>query len=274
MIIFLYTDKNCEYQAFSCIQTLLPRLRENDRIVYYTIGFDSVYEFNKVKKVRLAPIPSYPTFHFYKAELSLLTMDMFPDEQHFMFTDTDVLYSRRFNPASIEHTHSYPLASMGPHEYPFIYEVIDGNRIVYDENALMRYFNVPHRTMRYVWSCIYSFNRNCRDFFEEYTSMCKNEYLIPRKKIYFPFQDETGFNVCLFKRNATQNLGYAFLNTHNPELVKKVETEVIKDQRIGMNIDSLGADWEYVYDSTQIIMYHGFKDRNKMYQTMNYLLGV
>lgn len=259
----MYTDKNCEYQAIACIQTLLPRIRPTDKIVYYTIGFNSDYEANNLYKMKIG-YKDYPTFHYYKAELSLLTMDLFPHEEHFLFTDTDVLFSKRFNPALVEHTHEYPLASFGPHEYPFIYETINGEQIIYNETKLMDYLGVKQRSLRYVWSCIYSFNRKCRDFMEEYTSFCKNEYLIARRKYYFPFHDETSFNVCLFKRNASQSLGYAFVNTHNPDLVKIVETNDIKDKRVGMNIDALGNDWEYIHDSEKVIMYHGFKNKTQI----------
>ena len=63
----------------------------------------------------------------------------------------------------------------------------------------MKYFNVEKRSQRYVWSCFYSFNPNCREFFEEYTAMCKNKYLMDRRKDYFPYADETPFNICLWK---------------------------------------------------------------------------
>lgn len=271
MIIFLYTDKNCEHQAVSCIRSLLPRLREKDKIVYYTIGFDSEFSDVKLQKIKIG-YKKYPTFHYYKAELSLMTMDLFPNEEHFMFTDTDVLFSRRFNTALLEHTYSYPLASYGPHEFPFTYEKTDAGDIIYNELALMEYFGVKTRGKRYVWSCIYIFNRKCREFIEEYTSMCKNEYLSARRKWYFPFHDETPFNVCLFKRQADANLGFAFVNTHNPEVVKYVENNVIKDKRMGINIDNLGNDWEYIYDSEQVLMYHGFKNKEQMELALSYIL--
>lgn len=267
----MYTDRNCEYQAVSCIRSMLPRLRETDKIVYYTVGFNSSFEAKNLHKIKIG-YKDYPTFHYYKAELSLLTMDLFPNEEHFIFTDTDVLFSRRFNPALLEHNYDYPLASFGPHEYPFIYEIINGEQIIYNETKLMDYLGVKQRSMIYVWSCVYAFNRKCRDFIEEYTSFCKNEYLIARRKHYFPFHDETSFNICLFKRNATQSLGYAFLNTHNPELVKVVESTVIKNKRFGMNLDATGSDWEYIYDSEQVIMYHGFKEKAYMEVALKYIL--
>lgn len=267
----MYTDRNCEYQAISCIQSLLPRLCETDKIVYYTIGFNSSIEARNLHKIKIG-YKDYPTFHYYKAELSLLTMDLFPNEEHFIFTDTDVVFSRRFNPTALEHGYDYPLASFGPHEYPFIYETINGQQVIYNETKLMEYLGVKQRSLRYVWSCIYVFNRKCRDFMEEYTSFCKNEYLIARRKYYFPFHDETSFNVCLFKRNATQSLGYAFVNTHNPDLVNVVENNVIKDRRAGMNIDALGNDWEYIHDSEKVIMYHGFKNKEQTEKALVHLL--
>lgn len=271
MIIFLYTDKNCEYQAIACIKSLLPRVRETDKIVYYTIGFDCSFEAKNLQKIKIG-YKKYPTFHYYKAELSLMTMDLFPNEEHFMFTDTDVLFSRRFNPALVEHSHAYPLASFGPHECPFIYEFINGEQLIYNELKLMDYVGVKNRSMRYVWSCIYTFNRQCRDFIEEYTSFCKNEYLIARRKLYYPFHDETSFNVCLFKRNASANLGFAFLNTHNSDLVKLVETTVIKKKHMGMNVDVMGNDWEYIEDSESIILYHGFKNKEQIDKALLHLI--
>lgn len=271
MIIFMYTDKNCEYQAIACIKSLLPRLRDNDMVLYYTVGFDSTFESEKLKKIRISYKP-YPTFHYYKAELSVTTMDLYPKEEHFMFTDTDVLFSKRFRPTFLEHTYNYPLASFGPHEYPFIYQIIDGKQIIYNENDLMKYCGVSQRSLRYVWSCVYVYNRKCRDFMEEYTSMCKNEYLLARRKVYFPFHDETAFNVCLYKRDAKESLGYAFLNTHNPDLVKTVETTSIKDRRCGMNIDAMGNDWEYIHDSDKIILYHGFKEKDAIDKTLVHLI--
>lgn len=271
MIIFLYTDKNCEYQAIACIKSLLPRVRETDKIVYYTIGFDCSFEAKNLQKIKIG-YKKYPTFHYYKAELSLMTMDLFPNEEHFIFTDTDVLFSKRFNSLVLEHTYSYPLASYGPHEFPYTYEIINGKELVYNELALMSYYGVTHRCPRYVWSCIYVFNRNCRDFFEEYTSMCRNEYLLANRKWYYPFHDETPFNVCLFKRKAEANLGFAFVNTHNPEIVRLVESKNIKDTRMGLNIDAMGNDWEYIHDSEKVIMYHGFKNKDQIDIALKHLV--
>lgn len=271
MIVFMYSNKACEHQAISCIRSLEPRVTADTKIVYFTIGFISNFSTERLIKI---PIPErkYPSFHYYKAELSLNVMDMFPEEDQFFFTDTDVLFSRRANFSKMVHTHTYPLGVFGPHEQPYIWERINGEMVIYDEKLLMQYLNVSQPTIRYQWSCFYSFNKNCRDFFEEYTALCKNEYLLSRRKWYYPFHDETSFNVCLWKRNAQHSLGYAFVNTHNPAVVKLVEENTVQTKKLGMNLDELGADWEYIHDSTQVMLYHGFKEENTTREVLNYIL--
>jgi hypothetical protein len=247
-------------------------MSKDTKIVYFTIGFISDLVSNNLIKV---PIPerNHPSFHYYKPELSLKVMDMFPEEEHFFFTDTDILFSGRMDFNKLTHNHPYPLAVFGPHEYPLIWEMINDEMVIYNEIKLMEYFNVPKRTVYYQFSCFYVFNRSCYEFFEEYTSMCNNQYLIKRRKYFFPFYDETPFNVCLWKRNAEHSLGYAFVNTHLFDTVKLVEENDVKDSRLGKNLDKLGNDWEYVHDSEKILFYHGFKDEESTKEVLNYLLS-
>lgn len=272
MIIFLYSDKKYEHQAKSCIRSLTHKVNDDLKIVYYTIGFDSDFEFPNLYKVRYPLKAEYPRFHFYKAELSLVTMDMFPDE-YYAFTDTDVLFSSRFDVDKVKHSHPYPMGSYGPHEYPFMWQNINGQYFQYDEVKMMKYFNVQSRSQRYLWSCFYSFNPQCREFFEEYVSICKNQYLHKWELDYFPYADETAFNICLWKRNATQNLGFAFVNTHLLSTVTKVEEALCFNSNMGNTVDHFGYDWEYVENPHNVLLYHGFKDEEETNSVLEYLLS-
>lgn len=273
MVLFIYGDKGVEHQAVSCIKSIQSKITDDVKIVYYTIGFESSFDCKNLHKIKINFKPQYPTFHYYKAELSLLTMKLFPNE-YYMFSDTDIIYSKRFSFNDMKSNLSYPLASFGPHEYPYLWEKIGENNLIYDESKLMQYFNVKQRSQRYVWSCIYTFSEQSTEFFEEYTSMCNNKYLLSRSKYYYPMHDETSFNVCLWKRGADKNLGFAFLNTHIFESVKKAEENKLKEYRLGTNIDDHGNDWEYIHDSESIIGYHGFKEKESTERTLNYLLEI
>lgn len=245
-------------------------ITDDIKIVYFNIGFFSTFESKNLIKIPIEE-KNHILFHFYKAELSLKIMEMFPDETDFIFTDTDVLFSKRIDFKTLVHTHPYPLGVFGPHEYPFFWEATDTTQIIFDETKLMEYYNVSKRSVRYQWSCFYVYNRECIDFLDEYTSMCNNQYLLKYRKTYLPFHDETPFNICLWKRNAQHSLGFAMVNTHNPETVKLVEEKHIQDTRTGNNFDELGADWEYIHDSNQVLMYHGFKDILLGKQALKYL---
>lgn len=272
MILFLYTDKNCENQAIDCIRSLEPIVPDDMKIVYFTIGFVSTFSSKNLIKV---PIPKreHANWFYYKPELSLEVMDMFPDETDFFYTDTDILFSPRMDFRKLTHTHPYPLAVYGPHEYPYTFDYVDGQMVQYNEGALMKYLNVPERTLRYQWACFYAYNRLSQDFLEEWASVCNNKYILSRQKTYLPFPDETALNVCLWKRKATESLGFIFVNTHRPETVKLLEETTVINQRLGVLIDNLGEDWEYVHDSNKILFYHGFKGGENTQEALNYLLS-
>ena len=275
MIIFLYTDKKYEYQAINTIKSLEGKVSDDTKIVYYTVGFKSNFEFPNLHKIEYPVNPAYPRFNFYKAELSLRTMELFPNEDY-IFTDSDVIFSKRFNPKNLVHDLEYPLASFGPLEYVLLWAWNPGEQMIkYSEAELMKYFNVSERSQRYVFSCFYVFNSKCKDFFEEFMSICNNQYLLKQDKgfKYFPFSDEGAFNVCLWKRNATQNLGFSFVNTHLASTVNLVENTDIKDLRTKNATDELGIDWEYINDSSKIIFYHGLKDEQSMIDSLQYVTG-
>lgn len=271
MVLFLHSDTNYEEIAISCIKSLSNKITEDVKIVYYTIGFDSSFEFKNLTTHRIEPDPLYIKFDFYKPELALLTMDLFPDE-HYLYVDADILFSRRFNFESVKHNYNYPLASFGPHEEVFLWTCYDDVFIRYDERKLMQYFNVPERSQRYVWACFFSFNPSCREFMEEYSSICRNKYLLDRSQDYLPFRDETAFNICLWKRGATENYGFGFVNTHAASTVISVE-EGASNMYFDNAVDWIsGGKWEYVDDNSNVMFYHGIRDLTALGEALDYLL--
>lgn len=276
MVLFLYTNAKCEYQATRCLLSLEPYLPQDMKIVYFTIGFESNFKMKNLETVHVLQNDSYPSFHYYKSELSLKVLDMYPKEKYFFFTDTDILFSPRIDFEKLKCDETYPLGVFGPHEYPFLWHQPspDAEKIILNEVPLMKYLNVPERTIRYQWSCFFSFNQECRDYLEEYTSLCQNTYLCKRAQTYFPIVDETAFNVLLWKRNATKSLGFIWVNTSTLEVIKQVEENEIKDKQVGMHVSNDGVDWEYIHDSKQVMFYHGAKISEEIDRNLKYLLEV
>jgi len=267
MVVFLLSDKNFEQQATLCIKSLQMVMPVDVKIVYFTIGFNSDLVLKNLYKHYIDFNPKFDRFTYYKPDLSLMIMDMFPND-FYIYTDADILFSPRFSIEKvINPTLSYPLASFGMYEFPFTFDTFGGIRVYNVETDLMNYFNVPNRTMRYVWACFYSFNSFCKDFLEEWSSMCNNKYLYEKRRTLFPFHDETSFNVCLWKRAATNSLGFAFVNTNELEILKSTENG--GKIQLDLNTDVHSTD-----SNTNILFYHGFNNLSEMSSSLDYLLTL
>lgn len=273
MIIYLFSDKNYEYQAHACLKSFEHKVTDDIKIVYFTIGFDSDINTKNLIKIRIPINPVYPKFMYYKPELALKLMEMFPEESAFLFTDVDILFTHRIDFKQYVNDYEYPLAIYLTYEFPFKYKRENNEIIYFNEEKLMKYFNVEKRSMRYQGSGFFTFNRRCTDFLKEWASICKNEYLLEQEEIYFPFPDETAMNICLWKRNATQSLGHIFVNTLKFETIKLIEENKFNETFLGNNIDDYGSDTEYVHESEKVMFYHGIRDTVELEQSLNYLLS-
>jgi hypothetical protein len=105
----------------------------------------------------------------------------------------------------------------------------------------------------------------------EWKSICDNQYLLSKKKIYFPFPDETAINVVLWKRNAKRNLGRVYLNTLDFEPFEYVEKndDIKGDPNINYGI--MGSDLLRCDNSSDIMFYHGIKDESVLDKVIGYM---
>ena len=267
--IVFYSDKNYEYLAKYLIESILINVEKDVIMYYYTIGFESSIEHNRLVKI---PIPvdekkptGYRTFEFYKPNILLEHLDRFGGKA--LFLDTDIIVGKRFRMEFFENENDYPLAVNGNWEFPF---VLEGDNVI-DEQLLMSYFGVTKRSMEYVYSNIISFSESCRDFINEWKSICDNQYLLSKRKIYFPFPDETALNIVLWKRDCVNNLGRAYLNTLAYEPFEYVEeNEGVKGDP-NINYGIMGSDLLKCHNSSEIMLYHGIKDKSVLDKVLAYL---
>ena len=265
--IIFYCDYNYEYQAKALIESIIVNTKDIN-IYYYTIGFNSEIEYDNLTKV-FVPIDekwgqNY-RLEFYKPSIILKHINKFGGKA--LFLDTDVIVGRRFNIDFFDHKYDYPLFPNGNWSHPFSFS---GN-IKYDESNLMKYFGVSNKSMSYVYSNIVSFSDRCKDFVEEWVSICDNKYLLSKKKIFFPFSDETAANIVLWKRNICKNLGRVYLNTtiYDPFILVEENDDIKGDPSINNGI--MGSDLLRCDDSSKIMLYHGIKDKEVLNKVVGYL---
>lgn len=269
MTIILYSDKNFEKQALLTIASLKNKLNKDIKFIYYTIGFKSDVKLRNLKTHYIEINPDYPLYNFYKMDLCLKTIELYNDDYYF-YTDVDIIFSKKVDFDKLKFDFDYPMASYGPVEFPTIFMQVDGKVETFTEKLLMENYGVKNRSMPYVWNCIFTFNNKCKSFFQEVTDMFKNKKMISDYKRYFPYSDETAFNVCLWKRGVNNNLDQAFLNTHSVDNLIKTEENNLINYGFG-SFDCNGFDWQRVKDSKNIIAYHGFKNVEDMQKAVDYI---
>ena len=79
------------------------------------------------------------------------------------------------------------------------------------------------------------------------------------------FQDETSFNVLLWKRESTFNYGRTYLNTLFCDPLKYVE----ENENYHGNVFDIPE--QYCDNSSNVIFYHGIKDKTELEKSLEYL---
>jgi autotransporter strand-loop-strand O-heptosyltransferase len=256
--VIFYSDLNYEYQANALINSILKN-GDGLKMYYYTIGFESSLDFEGLTKV-VIPIDekwgeNY-RLEFYKPSVILKHIEMYGGKA--LFFDTDIIVGRRFNIDFFENKYDYPLFPTGNWSHPFSFY---GNE-KYDETNLMKYFGVNDKSMEYIYSNIVSFSEKCKDFVEEWVSICDNRFLLSKKRLFFPFSDETAANIVLWKRNIRRNLGRVYLNTTLYEPFEFIEENDNIKGDPNINNGIMGSDLLRCDNSSQIMLYHGMKDKD------------
>lgn len=273
MNIVFYSDKNYEYQAKSLIESILINCTQHVNLIYYTIGFTSnLYYKNLIK--RIFPIDVKKTrFEFYKPSIILDAIDVFGGD--ILFFDTDIIIGRRFDLNRLVHDNEYPLLSFGNWDYPFrTTGFINGEYENFcNEEHLMGYFGVKSRSMNYVYTCMISLNEKCRDIILEWKSMCENEFLLIDEGKYFPFRDETPMNIILWKRGVKNNFGRIFLNTTKFEPFRFIEENENISGDPNINCGIFNNDLMRCDNSSNVMFYHGIKDKKELSKVIEYCNG-
>ena len=271
MNIIFFSDLNYEYQAKSLIESILLNVKDEVRMIYYTIGFESSLDYPNLIKVPYDKDDSKKLFEFYKPTIMLDAISKFGGK--FLFLDTDIIIGRRFNISRVDNNLDIPLFPYGNWDYPFLCSGQDQNGEYIDfsnEEPLMKYFGVSLRSMNYVYTCVFSFNDKCSDILKEWKSMCENTYLLQDIRKYFPFRDETPLNIILWKKGITQNLNRIYFNTiESQPLIYIEENDNIRGDAYNMGV--FGNSNMKCENSSDIMIYHGIKDKSQIDIVINYM---
>lgn len=271
MNILFFSDSKYEYQAKSLIESALKNIKGDFNLVYYTIGFKSAIECDRLYKVVYPRDPEAKCFELYKPSIMLDAISRFGGD--LLFLDTDILIGRRFEISRFVNHSDIPLFPYGNWDYPFLFDGFDenGSHVNFaNEQPLMEYFGVKERSMNYIYTCVCAFNERCEDILVEWKSMCENGYLLRDFRKYYPFKDETPANIILWRRKASSNLGRVYLNTIQADpLIYIEENEGVRGDAYNMGI--FGNPNMQCENSSDIMLYHGIKEAAEIDSALKYM---
>ena len=244
---------------------------ENIPVLYYTIGFESDLDYPNLTKIRWEIDPKKIDLTYYKPEILL---DSLKYSNEVCYMDSDIVLGKRFNIDSLfNHKLDYPYCCRGPLEFVWVWYSQDGQNFKTDEWNLMNYYGVKERSSTYLWASMMTFTDKCKDFLEEWSSIINNPYLLKRAKHFFPFREETAFNVTFWKRGYTQILDLVFFNTVKFESFLKVETENDFNQIVRNYADTTidTAIYETCNNSSIVQFYHGLKPGEELNKVIEWM---
>ena len=263
MDILIYSDEKYEYQVKYFLRSVKYAGLSNSRILYYNIGFNSSINQDNVINIPWEKSKVEKRFEFYKPGICL---DALKYSDRIAFFDTDIILSRRFSKLELIYGLEHPIFCTGPIDYPNTYWADHTGKTEFNERKFMDYLGIENRTMNYIMTCFFTYDKNASDFIEEWKSFCENEYLLKNQQSYFPFPDETIANVLLWKRRCVVNYGRRFVNTHKFTTFKLCEeSNNIKNQFIDENI------YEQCEDSNTVYFYHGTKVNEETSKILDYI---
>lgn len=274
--IVLYCDQGMHELALDTIASF-NRVADDFVFHYFTIDFKpTVDQANCVVypiEYILAPHPQFIKPYIFLEALKHIN--------EFIYVDCDLIASKSFDYSDyvkdIQGGYPYcPRLHETAWQRPNYFWSHNNKRFSVNEDPMMEYLNVRHRTQPWVTTLMVGVNSECTEFIQEWSDVMLTEKLwtapaefntIPHGfKYYFCMPDESVLNVLFWKSRITDYYRTgAVLEPKKLESFVELESNRVINKRIEAENELTDC-----LDSSKVYVYHQLKDlefRNKIMET-------
>jgi len=213
-----YGDKKNEDLVVSLINSMTSiGLNRNCTAVYYSINYDSDIKLDWIDiKRKDVPITynDVRDYQLIKPEILLTAMLDYPSEDFYVYLDTDIILSHRFDINEIVdldflYQSQIPLCPWHPVN-------VDSNSKFMLENHY-RVFGSDFQLNSLIQNCFIVFSKKQKWFIEEWDALCKSKWYVSKLGIttdydYFTTGDESIFWGLMIKNRCQFNLQHIHVN--------------------------------------------------------------
>jgi ADP-heptose:LPS heptosyltransferase len=236
-----YFVTHCDINFLKYAERLFETLSlfSKNKIIFYTVDFNYKSRFDNVipieikSKKYLENIINYSKKSSKEDSVKAYNVFLKPfiikellstrsnDKDNFCYLDADCLAIRDCDKIFDKNVDiiDYPLFNKGCHEFmmidgrgdPFINNGYDLNYCL--EADLMKLLNIDiNLRKQYLQTGVFLFNKNCKDFIDEWSLTCSKKEIVENWKQIAPFHEETVVNCLLWKKSIISDLSQSLIN--------------------------------------------------------------
>lgn len=236
-----YFVTHCDINFLKYAERLFETLSlfSTNKIIFYTVDFNYKSKFNNVipieikSKTYLSNLIDYSKHSSEQESIKAynvflkpflikeLLQTNFKNEDVFCYLDADCLAIKNCDKIFDKNINiiDYPLFNKCCHEFmlvngrgdPFVNNGYDLNYCL--EADLMKLLNIDlNLRKQYVQTGVFLFNRNCKDFIDEWAATCSRKEIVENWKQIAPFHEETVVNCLLWRKSVVYDLSQSLIN--------------------------------------------------------------
>ena len=271
--IVFYSDEKNEDLVLSLIHSIESiKLNDKVRLTYYTINYKTEISIKNLDSVVINIERKYNDVRDYqliKPSILLKSINDYPETEYFLYVDTDIVFSHRFNLNKII---NHDELNISPIPLCPWHPVNKDDNSKFMINNHYRVFGSGYKLTSLIQNCFIVFSKRHKWFMGEWDALCKSDWYLNKLDIDTNFQtfkaaDESVFWGLMIKYKCDFNLGHIHVNHSNYEWINFSE----KNEKSWYQSSDIPQNGHT--NNSKIMFYHMMKNSNENIKIINEIIS-